>query len=219
MPESKSDLQARLARLDATTDEEIARQIAEDPDTAPELDDEWFANAEVWHGNRYLGRGRDFKNGRRVGRPKGSGTKEMVTLRLDYEILDHFRAGGPAWQTRLNDTLREVVRARRGQHGTNVTMPSGARRHAGRNELVNAVADEVDLSKTAASKAVEAVFNSISGALKGGGEVRLVGFGTFSVTNRAASEGRNPRTGEKIKIPASKQARFKPGRSLRESLN
>ena len=61
-----------------------------------------------------------------------------------------------------------------------------------RNELVDAVAGKADLSKTAASKAVEAVFDSITGALKRGGEVRLVGFGTFSVARRAASEGRNP---------------------------
>ena len=88
-----------------------------------------------------------------------------------------------------------------------------------RNELVDAVASQADLSKAAASKAVEAVFESITGALKGGGEVRLVGFGTFSVASRAASEGRNPRTGEKIKIAASKQAKFKPGRRLRDSLN
>jgi DNA-binding protein HU-beta len=92
-------------------------------------------------------------------------------------------------------------------------------RHVNRNELVDAVAGKADLSKTAASKAVEAVFDSITGALKGGGEVRLVGFGTFSVARRAASEGRNPRTGEKIKIAASKQAKFKPGRRLRDSLN
>ena len=61
-----------------------------------------------------------------------------------------------------------------------------------RNELVDAVAGKADLSKSAASKAVEAVFESITDALKGGGEVRLVGFGTFSVAARAASEGRNP---------------------------
>jgi len=95
----------------------------------------------------------------------------------------------------------------------------GRGRHVNRNELVDAVAGKADLSKTAASKAVEAVFESITGALKGGGEVRLVGFGTFSVARRAASEGRNPRTGEKIKIAASKQAKFKPGRRLRDSLN
>src|SRR5262249_17107933 len=88
-----------------------------------------------------------------------------------------------------------------------------------RNELVDAVAGKTDLRKTEASKAVDAVFDAIAAALKGGDEVRLVGFGTFSVASRAASEGRNPRTGEKIKIAASKQAKFKPGKGLRDSLN
>jgi uncharacterized protein (DUF4415 family) len=112
MTGNKRPLGSNLARLDATTDEDIARQIAEDPDTAGELPDEWFANAEVWHGNKFLGHGRDFKNGRKVGRPKGSGTKELVSLRIDRDILDRFRAGGPGWQTRLNDALREVAPAR-----------------------------------------------------------------------------------------------------------
>ena len=62
------------------------------------------------------------------------------------------------------------------------------------------------------------MFESIAEALKGGDEVRLVGFGTFSVAARAASEGRNPRTGEKIKIAASKQPKFKPGKGLRDEL-
>ena len=88
-----------------------------------------------------------------------------------------------------------------------------------RNELVDAVAGKADLSKSSANKAVDAVFDAITGALKGGGEVRLVGFGTFSVARRAASEGRNPRTGEKIRIAASKQAKFKPGKRLRDELN
>ena len=88
-----------------------------------------------------------------------------------------------------------------------------------RNELVDSVADKADLSKAAANKAVEAVFEAITDALQGGNEVRLVGFGTFTVAERAASEGRNPRTGEKIKIAASKQAKFKPGKRLRDQLN
>jgi DNA-binding protein HU-beta len=91
--------------------------------------------------------------------------------------------------------------------------------HVNRNELIDAVAGKADLSKSAANKAVDAVFESITDALRGGTEVRLVGFGTFSVASRAASEGRNPRTGEKIKIAASKQAKFKPGKRLRDELN
>ncbi|MFZ3233920.1 MAG: HU family DNA-binding protein [Stellaceae bacterium] len=88
-----------------------------------------------------------------------------------------------------------------------------------RNELVDAVMNKSELKKSDATRAVDAVFDSIAEALKGGDEVRLVGFGTFSVAARAASEGRNPRTGEKIQIAASKQPKFKPGKGLRDSLN
>ena len=88
-----------------------------------------------------------------------------------------------------------------------------------RNELVDAVVSKSELRKSEASRAVDAVFDAIVEALKGGDEVRLVGFGTFSVAARAASEGRKPRTGEKIKIAASKQPMFKAGKGLRDSLN
>lgn len=88
-----------------------------------------------------------------------------------------------------------------------------------KNDLVAAVANNSGLSKVDASKAVDAVFDAIVTALKTGDEVRLVGFGTFNVTNRAASEGRNPRTGEKIIIPASRIPKFKPGKQLKDSIN
>ena len=88
-----------------------------------------------------------------------------------------------------------------------------------KNDLVAAVAADADLSKTDATKAVDSVFDRISGALSGGGEVRLVGFGTFSVSNRAATTGRNPRTGEAIQIPASKQPKFKAGKALKQAVN
>jgi len=87
-----------------------------------------------------------------------------------------------------------------------------------KNDLVVKVADLTGLSKTDAGKAVDAVFDAITEALKGGDEVRLVGFGTFAVAERAASEGRNPRTGEKITIPASKQPKFKPGKGLKDAV-
>jgi DNA-binding protein HU-beta len=87
-----------------------------------------------------------------------------------------------------------------------------------KNDLVTAVASSTGLSKSDASKAVDGVFQAITDALKGGDEVRLVGFGTFAVAARAASEGRNPRTGEKITIPASKQPKFKAGKGLRDSI-
>lgn len=88
-----------------------------------------------------------------------------------------------------------------------------------KQELVNQVAQEADLPKNKAQSAVEAVIDSIKASLKKGDEVRLVGFGTFSVSNRAATTGRNPRTGEAIKIPASKQAKFKPGKELKDAVN
>lgn len=88
-----------------------------------------------------------------------------------------------------------------------------------KNDLVAQVADSAGLSKADATKAVDAVFDAISNSLKSGDEVRLVGFGTFAVAERAASEGRNPRTGEKIAIPASKQPKFKAGKTLKDALN
>jgi DNA-binding protein HU-beta len=88
-----------------------------------------------------------------------------------------------------------------------------------KNDLVAAVADSAGLTKADAAKAVDAVFDNISGSLKKGGEVRLVGFGTFSVVNRKATTGRNPRTSETIQIPASKQPKFKAGKGLKDAVN
>lgn len=88
-----------------------------------------------------------------------------------------------------------------------------------KNDLVSAVADHSGLSKNDAAKAVEAVFESITGALAKGGDVRLVGFGTFSVTERKASTGRNPRTGEPMEIKASTQPKFKAGKGLKDAVN
>jgi DNA-binding protein HU-beta len=88
-----------------------------------------------------------------------------------------------------------------------------------KNDLVAHVADTAGLSKADAAGAVDAVFSGIETALKSGDEVRLVGFGTFLVSERAASEGRNPRTGVKIAIPASKQPKFKAGKGLKNAVN
>lgn len=88
-----------------------------------------------------------------------------------------------------------------------------------KNELIAKVAEVTDLSKADATRAVDAVFETISAQLSQESEVRLVGFGTFSVSQRRATEGRNPRTGEKIQIPASKQPKFKAGKQLKESVN
>ena len=88
-----------------------------------------------------------------------------------------------------------------------------------KNDLISAVSDAANISKASASDTVDAVFSTISKELSSGGEVRLVGFGTFMVTNRAATTGRNPRTGEAIQIPASKQPKFRAGKSLKSSVN
>jgi DNA-binding protein HU-beta len=88
-----------------------------------------------------------------------------------------------------------------------------------KNDLVSAIAASTGISKSDGAHAVDAILNSIAGALKDGDEVRLPGFGTFSVRQRKASEGRNPRTGEPIQIPASKIPKFKAGKSLKEALN
>lgn len=88
-----------------------------------------------------------------------------------------------------------------------------------KNDLVSAVAEASGLTKTDAAKAVEATFEAVTNALKKGDEVRLVGFGTFAVAKRKASTGRNPRTGEEMKIPASNQPKFKAGKALKDSVN
>ena len=88
-----------------------------------------------------------------------------------------------------------------------------------KNDLVSAVADSCGLNKAQAAGAVDAVFGAITNCLQSGGEVRLVGFGTFSVANRKASTGRNPRTGEAIQIPASRQPKFKAGKGLKDAVN
>ena len=88
-----------------------------------------------------------------------------------------------------------------------------------KNEFIDRVADMADMSKSDAARAVDAVFDAISEALKNGDDVRLVGFGTFSAAKRAAREGRNPRTGETIQIAASIVPKFSPGKGLKEALN
>ncbi|MBI1301937.1 MAG: DNA-binding protein HU [Alphaproteobacteria bacterium] len=88
-----------------------------------------------------------------------------------------------------------------------------------KQDLVTKVATAADISKQKASTAVDAVIDAVKTSLKKGEDVRLVGFGTFSVSKRAATTGRNPRTGEPIKIPASKQPKFKAGKELKEAVN
>ena len=86
-------------------------------------------------------------------------------------------------------------------------------------ELTDAVAERANLSKSDAGDAVDAIFDSIADALAKGESVSLIGFGTFSVSNRAARSGRNPRTGETIQIAASRAAKFKAGKALKDAVN
>ena len=86
-------------------------------------------------------------------------------------------------------------------------------------ELVEAVATSVGLTKADANRAIDATFDAITKALKKGDKITLIGFGTFGVSKRAARTGRNPQTGETIKIAASKSVGFKAGSALKETVN
>jgi len=88
-----------------------------------------------------------------------------------------------------------------------------------KTELIDAVAESADLTKAESSRAVDAVIASVTKALKGGDAVTLVGFGTFQVRDRAARTGRNPKTGDTIKIAASKNPSFKAGKALKDAVN
>ena len=85
-------------------------------------------------------------------------------------------------------------------------------------ELVAKLASDGGITKLQAEKAVDGFVSAVSAALSGGDKITLVGFGTFSVSARAQREGRNPRTGEKIKIPESKVVKFKAGKALSEKI-
>ena len=88
-----------------------------------------------------------------------------------------------------------------------------------KQELIGHVADRAGLSRNDASRAIETMLDVVTSALKRGDEVRLVGFGNFSVTRRKASTGRNPRTGEPMTIKASTQPKFKAGKGLKDAVN
>jgi DNA-binding protein HU-beta len=88
-----------------------------------------------------------------------------------------------------------------------------------KNDVIAKVADNAGISKAQATRAVDGVLDVIKANLSKGKEVRLVGFGTFHVTKRAATQGRNPRTGASIKIPASKQPKFRAGKALKDAVN
>jgi DNA-binding protein HU-beta len=86
-------------------------------------------------------------------------------------------------------------------------------------ELIESVASKVDLPRATAERAVNTMFDEMVAALKGGDKVNISGFGTFSVSTRKARTGRNPKTGESIEIAASRAAKFKPGKTLKDEIN
>jgi DNA-binding protein HU-beta len=88
-----------------------------------------------------------------------------------------------------------------------------------KSELIDAIAASADISKAAAGRALDAMVSSITDALKGGDQVTLIGFGTFSVKDRAARTGRNPQTGAEIQIAAAKVPSFKAGKALKDAVN
>jgi len=88
-----------------------------------------------------------------------------------------------------------------------------------KTELIEHIATQADISKAAAARALEATIGAVKITLKNGGSVSLVGFGTFSVGDRAGRVGRNPRTGTAIKINAAKVPKFRPGKALKDALN
>ena len=88
-----------------------------------------------------------------------------------------------------------------------------------KSDLIEAIADHADLTKVDAGKALDAFCEAITGAMKKGEDVALVGFGTFTVKAREARTGRNPSTGAEIQIPASKTVGFKPGKALKDAVN
>jgi len=86
-------------------------------------------------------------------------------------------------------------------------------------DLIEAMAGKIDLPKATAERAVNLIFDDIISALKNNDKVNISGFGTFTVSERKARQGRNPKTGETIEIAASRSAKFKPGKVLKDSLN
>ncbi len=88
-----------------------------------------------------------------------------------------------------------------------------------KSELIDAIAERADISKAAAGRALDAALDAITGALKEGDQVTLIGFGTFLVRERASRVGRNPRTGEAMTIAAAKIPSFKAGKALKDAVN
>ena len=100
-----------------------------------------------------------------------------------------------------------------------INLPNNEGLLVNKTELIEHIAKNADISKAAATRALESTIGAVKATLKKGGSVSLVGFGTFAVGKRAARTGRNPRTGDAIKIKAAKVPKFRPGKALKDALN
>lgn len=103
--------------------------------------------------------------------------------------------------------------------GGSFSKPLNHKEIMNKSELIDHIANQAEINKAQAGRALESMIGAVQSTLRKGGTVSLVGFGTFSVLKRAAREGRNPRTGEKVKIKARKSPKFAPGKALKEALN
>lgn len=134
--------------------------------------------------------------------------------------------GATLVDTRLSATFNErgfsalaVLQSTAPRGRLSVTQQSFSGVWMNKTELIDHIAEQADLSKAAAGRALDAVIAGVKSTLKKGGSVTLVGFGTFAVGKRTARTGRNPRTGAAIKIKAAKVPKFKPGKALKDALN
>ena len=147
--------------------------------------------------------------------------RRLVITDTNQERLEKVRKMAYFWGSRSCASFR-IASHRRSQNGGAQRFqmpPSLGGLNMNKGELVAAVAEKAGLTRTQAGEAVDATIAVITGALKKGDEVKIVGFGTFVVTKRAAGEARNPRTGEKVKVPASKTPKFRAGAGLKEAVN
>ncbi|WP_269664464.1 HU family DNA-binding protein [Burkholderia sp. WSM2230] len=134
------------------------------------------------------------------------------------------KSGSTPVDTALSANSNDSARRRRRPHDVRrSTRHFGSKTFSGvgmnKTELIDHIAQQAEISKAAAGRALEAVIGGVKGTLKKGGSVTLVGFGTFAVGKRTARTGRNPRTGDAIKIKAAKVPKFRPGKALKDALN
>jgi DNA-binding protein HU-beta len=136
---------------------------------------------------------------------------------LAYKAFREFLQLSKHYKSRLG--LGVGGRGKSNEHNIDESPENLRSARMNKSDLVDAIADKAGLSKADAARALDATIKAVTGALKKGKTVSLVGFGTFSVRKRAARTGRNPRTGESIKIKASKNPAFKAGKALKDAVN